>query len=630
MFPTACGFIRAASRLVRGQLWEVVMVMWSGRRWTCLCSLAVVWFCIDVTLPEARAGSFKIDSWRELVDTYYKINAAQFLSRTTFGPTEDEIEELANQMKRYGRRRAMARWIEAQFRIPASNHHELIREMLKTDGFDPIQEGINHTRYRHHAWWHIAIRGEDQLRQRMAWALAQIFVVGQNVGTFNARRLDASGYAQWMGITNYYDMLAENAFGNYRELLHDVTYHPVMGIYLSHIRNRKPNPARGIYPDENYAREVMQLFSIGLYEMRQDGEYRRDKNGDLIPTYDNETIKAFARVFTGLSYPGDHFYRAPANLHAPMQMYPQYHDTDPKTLLRGQVVHVPDDPEKEIEEALDNIFHHPNVGPFIARRLIQRLVKSNPSRGYIRRVARRFARNRQGERGDFKAVLRAILLDREALRSTRFSLKWRPLRLVVSTRGTEFSRLREPVLRYTAFIRAFRPESDYANGYFMLPSQYYNMNQGPYLSPHVFNFYDPDYQPPGDITNYKPSRRIPNGALVAPEFEILTSVIANRFANRLRGDVINSRVRFRILGGDPPTYVNINLDFQPEADMASDTDALMEHLDLLLCHGTMSDKTREIIANALDAHLNGPNDALWRARAAILAVLTCPECACDE
>ncbi len=609
------------------------MMMRTGSRWFLWLGILAGLASMTYGTPQVRAGSFRIDNWRDLVDTYYKLNAAQFLSRATFGPTQEEIDDLAKQMRRRGRRRALAEWIDEQFEKPASHHHALIKEMLDADGFDQIQQGIGHTRYRHHAWWHIAIRGEDQLRQRMAWALAQIFVVGQNVGAFNVRRLDATGQARWMGITDYYDMLVDNAFGNYRELLHDVTYHPVMGIYLSHIRNRKPIPSRGIYPDENYAREVQQLFSIGLYEMRQDGVFRRDKNGDLIPTYDNETIKAFARIFTGLSYPGGtHLYNGPINLHDPMQMYGRYHDTDPKTLLRGQVVHLPDDPEGEIEQALDNIFQHPNVGPFIARRLIQRFVKSNPSRGYIRRVARAFngGRHGRGERGDFKRVVKAILLDREALRPVRYSLKWRPLRLVVTPRGTEYSRLREPVLRYTAFIRAFDPSSDYKNGYFMIPSQGWNMNQGPYLQPHVFNFYDPDYQPPGDITNYKPSRRIPNGALVAPEFEILTSVIANRFANRLRGEVYNARARFRILGGSNPIWVNISLDFQREADLAGDLNELMEHLDLLLCHGTLSDRTKEIIATALETHMPSANDSMLRAKAAILAVLTSPDCANDE
>ncbi len=602
-----------------------------GSRWSFVICLLIGGVGFVGGTPLVQAGSFKIDDWQDLVDTYYKLQAAQFLSRATFGPTEDEIESLAKQMRRYGVRRALSRWIDDQFDTPATSHHQTIKEMLENDGFGALDEGINHPRYRHHAWWHIAIRGEDQLRQRVAWALAQIFVVGQNAGGFNARRIDGSGEAEWMGITDYYDMLADNSFGNYRELLTDVTYHPVMGHYLSHIRNRKPDPARGRYPDENYAREVQQLFSIGLYELRQDGVFKRDRNGELIPTYDNETIKAFARIFTGLSYPdGTHLYNGKRNLHDPMQMYPRYHDTDPKMLLRGTVVHVPDDANEEIKQALDNIFEHPNVGPFIARRLIQRLVKSNPSRGYIRRVARKFNNNGRGVRGDFKAVIKAILLDHEAMRPVRLSWAWHPFRLVVTPRGTEFSRLREPVLRYTAFIRAFRPTSDYKNGYFMLPSQAYSMNQGPYLQPHVFNFYDPDYQPPGDITNYKPSRRLPNGNLFAPEFEIMTSVIANRFANRLRGDVYNARSRFRILGGANPIWVNIALDFQKEADMSDDLGELMEHLDLLLCHGTMSDKTREIIANAITAHTNDTTDSMWRAKTAILAVMTSPEGACDE
>jgi len=576
------------------------------------------------------AGSFEVSNWRELVDTYSRLNAAQFLSRATFGPTEAEVDKLAKEIREKGRRRALSKWIDKQFEKPVSHHHDLIGQMLQTDGFSATDTGINHTRYRHHAWWHRAITAEDQLRQRMAWALAQIVVVGQNTGVFNQLNLDATGQPRWLGITDYYDMLVDNAFGDYGTLLEDVTFHPIMGVYLSHVRNPKANPAIGRYPDENYAREVLQLFSIGLYMQKSNGQFRRDRNGQLIPTYDNETIKAFARIFTGLSYArAPNFWRAPINFHEPMIMFDNMHDPGPKTLLRGKVVESPGNGEAEIRQALDNIASHPNVPPFIARALIQRFVKSNPSKGYIWRVARAFRNNGHGKRGDFKAVIKAVLLDREALSSQYYRFRRKPLRIVVRTRGTEYSRLREPVLRYTAMIRALRPTTDYANGYFMLPSQESNMNQGPYLSHHVFNFYSPDYQPPGDITNYTPSRRIPNGDLYAPEFEILTSVIANRFANRLRSDLNDATANFTILwrGGVNPLKCNVSFDLGPETDLAADPAALLQHLDLLLCHGTMSDKTRAIIADVISQVTADP---LWRAKGAVLSVLTSPECACDE
>jgi uncharacterized protein (DUF1800 family) len=550
-----------------------------------------------------------------------KIRAAQFLTRATFGPTSTDIDDLSTRMKQVGHRAAIGEWIDAQWEIPATSHRATAIDMISDDSFDPLTPSIGHNRYKDHAWWHIAVNADDQLRQRVAWALSQICVINERGGGFGTQEIDVSGFPRYLGVANYYDMLVDNSSTNYRTVLQDVALHPCMGVFLSHIRNRKANPARGIFPDENFAREVMQLMSIGLNELRPNGQFRR-RDGQTIDTYDNDDIKAFASVFTGLSYRVDNnrFYGAP-NLNEPMQAFDQYHDMDAKEVLRGQTLPGGNDTITDVTAALDNIFEHPNVPPFISRLLIQRLVKSNPSKGYIRRVGRIFKDNGQGVRGDMKSVVKAILMDREA-NSLRFRRLRRPYRLQVTQRGIENSKLREPVLAYTAFMRAFEVTNSYPTGRLMMPNLR-DLNQAPYEAPHVFNFYLPDYQPPGVVTGYIPSRRIPNGSLAAPEFQIMTSVAANRTANRYYYDVRDANSFYRVLNSSAGRLENtITRDFSTEETLAADPAALLAHLDLVLCHGSMSESAKKFIASAIEEETT---NLTLRARSAILAVLTSPD-----
>ena len=235
--------------------------------------------------------------------------ASAFLLRTTFGPTMEEIDQLSDRISTLGTVPAYTEWIDQQLLVPASGHKRLAKQMevddrehFYWDPADPNLENIAQSRYKHYAWWHLTVTAPDQLRQRMAWALSQIFVVS-TIGNsiFNDRNPDMSGDGRWLGISDYYDQMVNNAFGNYRNLIETVTLHPVMGRYLSHVRNPKGD-GTSVFPDENYAREVMQLFSIGLNELNIDGTWQLDGNSNPIATYDNETIKSFARVFTGLSY----------------------------------------------------------------------------------------------------------------------------------------------------------------------------------------------------------------------------------------------------------------------------------------------------------------------------------------
>jgi uncharacterized protein (DUF1800 family) len=513
--------------------------------------------------------------------------------------------------------------------------------MIVDDGWpDFITAGMSTTVYRHYAWWDAAIRSEDQLRQRMAWALSQIFVVNEFNGTYNSRRLDASGEPQYLGLSNYYDIFVDNAFGNYRDVLGQVTYHPIMGIFLSHLGNRKAT--ENTYPDENYGREVQQLFSIGLYEIKRNGDYERDKNKDPIPAYDNDDILTFARVFTGLEYKNG----GPTNLNEPMEMDPQWHDTDEKVLHNGTVLAaLPAEPsaaeaDQDIAAGLDNLFNHPNTGPFIARLLIQRFVKSNPTSRYIDAVAAAFNDNGAGVRGDFGAVVKEILLNDEALNSYSYTTLRRPWALQVEGGGTEHARLQEPVIRYTSFLRAFSTGSTHPNGYYAIPDRSYWLNQEAYKAPHVFNYYLPNHVPGGDLQDYRPKGRIPNRTVYAPEFEIMTAVATNRIANRIRADVRSvyegqDALRFFVRRYNGGGYSNVPFyvlfDFSEEIAAAADPAALLKDLDLLLCHGSLSDTAKTDLATIVTTHSGtGTNRDLYRAKGAIMSLLTAPDCAVHE
>lgn len=581
----------------------------------------VIGFTCTSFAPTTSAGTFQASSNAEVRELKRKIQATQFLSRATFGPKPAEVQALADRIQQIGRKPAFAEWIEAQWQVSATSHRTTALEMIADDGFEPLTAGINRNRYKDHAWWHVAVNSDDQLRQRVAWALSQIFVINERGNGFGDDSIDGSGFPRYLGVTNYYDMLAANASTNYRTLLQDVSVHPCMGIFLSHFRNRKADASRGIFPDENYAREVMQLMTIGLYELRPTGQFRRSQ-GNLIDTYDNDDIKSFARVFTGMSYKvaDGNFYGAP-NLNEPMQAFEQFHDTDPKEVLRGETLPGGNTTIEDVTAGLDNIFAHPNVPPFVSRLLIQRLVKSNPSKGYIRRVGRIFKNNGSGVRGDMQAVVKAILLDREALNSLNYRRLRRPFRLQVTQKSLEGSKLREPVLAYTAMLRAFPITNSYPTGRLMMNNFSNDSNQSPYESPSVFNFYLPDYQPPGEITDYVGSRRLPNGTLFAPEFEIFNAVTANRMANRFRNDIRDASIRWNLLGS-AGLENTITLDFSTEEGLAADPAALLSHLDMVLCHGSMSDASKQIIADAIDEETT---DLTLRARSAILSVMTSSE-----
>ena len=579
----------------------------------------------------ADAGDFPAANSQEVRTIRTKIRAAQFLSKATFGPTDATIDALAQRISQIGYKRATREWINQQFALPQTRQLDVGRAIIAADGRVPNQQGVGVQNYRYQAWWHIALTAEDQLRQRLGWALAQIFVIGDTIGEFNNDDKRSIGNGEetivdWEGMGHYYDMLAENSDQTYRKLLGDVTFHSCMGAYLSSRGNRKANVAIDRFPDENYAREIMQLFSVGLYHLHQDGRLKRDSEGNLIPTYDNDGIRELARVFTGLQnfHNTANYLNTPRNLGDPMAVYSLEHDNnynyseDPnapnsKTIFGVTLSPLPSPLTDqacvdEINEALDVIANHENVAPFICRLLIQRLVKSNPSRAYIRRVARVFNNNGRGVRGDLKAVTTAILTDPELYRGQRLLRRNTPsLHVHVLTRGTEYSRLREPINRVTALIRGCNSTTDNPNGFHMLSHGIQgDLSQLPYRSPSVFNYYLPNYQPPA-LTGVTPSRRNPYDALYAPEFEILNDVSANRTTNRLAIFCRNRYVQYGMRVGT----CRLTFQLDEELELAKDLnnlDEILRRFDLKFCNGTMSEETKTNIKTAVTLYTSGRDD----------------------
>jgi uncharacterized protein (DUF1800 family) len=418
--------------------------------------------------------------------------------------------------------------------------------------------------------------------------LTQLFVVSDNVDQI---------FINPLGLANYYDTLLANAFGNYRDLLRAVTLHPVMGIYLSHVNNAKTNPVTNTFPDENYAREVMQLFSIGLFELNADGSRKLNGSGNPIPTYDNDDIQEFAKIFTGLSYAAppsggaSYFGNTNPVLQVPMVMFEPYHEPGPKRLLNGVVVPAGNTGMQDIDAAVDNLFNHPNVGPFVGKLLIQRLVTSNPSPAYVARVTAAFNGDVTHPRGDMTRLLRAVLLDPEAGNGIH---------------------LREPFLRYVALNRILHANS--ADGTFPGLSYVaqFLAQQHVLSAPSVFNFYSPGYSPAGELGN---------AGLAAPEFQITTDSsivgVSNLMAYAIYGDQPIET---------PAGFTPIHLDLSEYEALAGNPDALIDRLNLLFMHGAMDAATRTAIHDAITPVVNDP-DA--RTRLALYLTLISPAAAVE-
>ena len=499
-------------------------------------------------------------------------DVVRFLNQATFGARPDEIERLDAS-------RDASAWIDDQWRRPQSETMPFI-ESLESQG---------NRQNRHEIWWRNAIDGDDHLRQRVQFALSEVFVVSD---------LDYVIGNNQAAICHYYDMLGRFADGNFRDLMTEVALHPIMGIYLSHLRNQRADPERNIRPDENFARELMQLFTIGLYELEPDGT-ERTRGGEPIPAFDLPIIEAFARVFTGWNYNGLESMTSnniAGDLYwLPMTPVEEFHDSQAKTLLSGVTLPAGRSAREDLDAALDNIFCHPNVGPFIARSLIQRLVTSNPSPAYVCRVAKVFGNNGSGVRGDLAALVSAILLDPEA-RGEQYVVN--PL----------FGKVKEPLLRLLQFWRAFdvQPAPTTAPNYVIYADHLLSIDdtlgQAPLRANSVFNFFAPKYSPAGTT-------------LALPEMQILTEANLASTNDMFHDMVFTDNLQ----SGDARPTPSV-IDFSTEIDLAGDLDELTGHLNTLLFGGTMP----EAVSTAIGQHLSAiPTDADGRYLRATEAIFIC-------
>ncbi len=487
-------------------------------------------------------------------------SASRLASMSTFGVTFEGIEEIATA--------GNEAWLDTQLNMPATYTQGIVDDFVRRreqGEFEDVEEDIEFLIvFRRYAWWHLAMTAPDMVRQRMALALSEILVVSDNVD-----ELLVDPYA----LSGYFDMLVSHAFGNFRDLLKDVAQHPSMGVYLSHANNARSDPENNIFPDENFAREVMQLFSIGLFELNIDGSHTLDDEGNSIPTYTNIEIREFAKIFTGFSFGGSdsYFGNEEPYFQTPMVMFDEEHEPGSKGLLNNKVVPGGQTGMQDFEDAIDNLFNHANVGPFIGHLLIQRLVTSNPTPGYIERVARAFNGDNTGVRGDMRAVVRAILLDPEASNPDS---------------AAEFGRLREPMLRHLALAKHFNANS--TNGSFFNDgfALNYIVQQHPLSSPSVFNFFLPAHTPQGVLAER---------GLVAPEFEITT-------ANTIVGitNLVAAAVYSNYIMDTEGDFGTVTLDFSDYVALAADADALIDRLDLVLTYGTLSSETRELIKDTIE------------------------------
>lgn len=495
------------------------MVSYQPFRCTAYFSLLFLSIGFGITLPSHAAEP----AFTPLVT---EKAAMRFLEQSSFGPTPATISRV--------QQLGFSAYIDEQFNLPSS-------------AYGPLQESQRNLAVLQDRFFRNALNGRDQLRQRVAFALGQIFVVsGADVPYIEA-------------IMTYQNMLLRKAFGNYSDLLLNVTLHPAMGEFLDMVNN-----AAGASPNENFARELMQLFTIGPTLLHLNGTEKRDAYGNPIASYSQQQVEDIARALTGWTYPA-----RPGVNPRPInpryffgQMVPSYslHDYEKKRILRGTLIPAGQTPEQDVASVLSALFTHPNVGPFLAKRLIQSFVTSNPSPDYVRRVALVFNDNGSGIRGDLKAVVRAILLDPEARRGDdpQYTAK-------------REGKLKEPILFITGALRSINARSTSYN----LNSYATEMGQDLFSAPTVFNYFPPEH-------------RIHGTALNGPEFKVRnsTSIVAlTTFVHRL------------VYRHAPNEMI---YDLNSWVLMAHDTNLLLDTIDRRFMHGSMSDNARASIANALN------------------------------
>ena len=496
------------------------------------------------------------------------------MAQATFGADRTEIDRAAAM--------GVNAWLDEQWAMPRTQSHV---DWLRAQGVETFDERFA-SQQIDHSLWRKFLSSPDALRQRMVYALSQIFVVSTDA---------MDGLWPQFSLANYVDVLESHAFGNFRDLLEAVTLSPAMGDYLSMRGSRKADAA-GRQPDENYAREVMQLFTIGLVQLNADGTPRL-ANGRMVDTYVQSDVTGLSRVFTGWDRaPGSNENTA-VDVLLPLINTASRHETGTKMFL-GTTISANTSAAQSLRSALDALFNHANVGPFIGRQLIQRLVTSNPSPAYVASVAAAFANNGNGVRGDLKAVLRAVLTHSEARNAN------------TARADNAYGKLREPVLRFAQWARAAKANS--ASGQWKLgnlsdPAT--RLGQSPLRSPSVFNFYRPGYVPP--------NTSIATTSRVAPEFQITTESSVAGYLNFMQNAIATTN---GVSGSD------ILPDYGAWLPLAGDADALIAELNLVFAAGQLPAARATLIGDAIATMASSSDtDKRRRVQAALLLTLAAPD-----
>ena len=518
--------------------------------------------------------------------------ASRFLQQVGFASSPAAITELRDQ--------GYEPWLNAQL---ARSNDQSAREFFAARGFDQVDDNryYNGRNQGDYMVWSQLMTGGSSVRKRFALALSEFFVVSLSGINLTWRSV---------AIGAYWDILNDNAFGSFRELLEAITLNPAMGVFLNTRGNRRADERSGRVPDENYGREIMQLFTIGLFELNPDGTPRLS-GGEPIETYTNEDVNGIAKVFTGydFDYQGIGFTRETNGsreipdadyVYQPMTADPSrwqrprtegFHSMEEKSFL-GLTIPAGTGPEESLRLALDHLVAHPNVGPFFAKQMIQRLITSNPSPAYVQRVASAFDNNGSGVRGDLRAVFKAIVLDDEALDSANAA-------------NPAFGKLREPILRFAQLGRTFGMRSISGDWELRdMSDQSGRLGQSPLRSPSVFNFFRPTYFP----TNSQAA----DNDLLAPEFQLVNETSVAGYVNFMERAVEVGGFLFR----------DVELDYSAEVEIADDSTALLDRLDLLLTANQLTPEVRGLIQPAIDAiTINADSEAEDRLRRVHTAVL---------
>ncbi len=573
------GFISGSVVQVAGVTVPMTLVSSTQMTSTGTVTIAAGSTTVAVTVTNPNPGTTNVSSNAQVVNVKASVQtAARLLDQATFGPTLTDI----NHVQSVG----VSGYLTEQFTMPTT-----VLPAITTP--PPTLCATNTIPCEQSEWWKVMLTGQDQLRQRVAFALSEIFVVSTN--SVNAQ-----------SVVTFQNTLANDAFGNFYTIMQDVSLSPAMGGYLNMLNSAKPGVVGGVaqIANENYARELMQLFTTGIDMLNQDGTLQLDGSGNTIPVYTEAQVQAFARAYTGWTYgnvsgtgAATKFPQS-ANYTVPMTYYDAQHDMTAKVLLNGTTLPVGQSSVQDLQGALTNIFNHQNVGPFICRQLIQHMVASNPSAAYVARVSAVFANNGSGVRGDMKAVINAILTDADA-------------RAGDTSPNFDGGHLREPMLYITDVMRGLGYTNNdatagndvIANASYNTVSNYTtNLAEKPYTSGSVFNFFPPNYVIPGTTLN-------------APEFgqeNTASAVLRLTLANSL---VYNGISGFTV---DLSATSALGMTASATGNAATDSGNLVDSLGIIFMHGQMPAQMRTDIVNHVQTLTNIPE----RVRVATYLVIT--------